>query len=181
MFRPPVVVNLRAGTAGTGTVLPEVILFAKAEDPVSGNANILVPDLKGLVVIQIDRGVQAVLLQAHHFGQKFPAVGNRIFFEIVAKGEVAQHLKIGAMAVRFTDIFNIAGADALLARGDPVPGRLLFPGKPGLHGGHAAVDQQQARVVGRRDQRKTGQPQMALALKVAQEHLPQLIESVIWM
>ena len=47
----------------------------------------------------------------------------------------------------------------------------------GLHGGHAGVDQQQRCVI-LGDQREAGQTQMALALKVAQEHFPQLVYAV---
>ena len=73
-------------------------------------------------------------------GQEFPRPGNGLLLEIVAEGEVAQHLKIGAVAVGMADVLNIAGADALLAGGDTVAGGLLLPGEPGLHGGHAGVD-----------------------------------------
>ena len=83
------------------------------------------------------------------------------------------------MAVGFADVFNVSGADALLAGADPVPGGLLLPGEPGFHGRHAAVDEEQAGVVGGGDEGKAGQTEMALALKVAEEHLPQLIQAVI--
>ena len=98
--------------------------------------------------------------------------------EVVPEGEVAQHLKVGAVAGGVADVLNVAGADALLAGGHPAAGGLLLPGEPGLHGGHARVDQQQAGVV-LGDQREAGQAQMALALKKAEKHLPQLVESVL--
>ena len=162
-------------------MLPEVVGLAEAEDVLFGNADDLVPDLKGLIVIQVDRGIQAVLLQAHHFRQELPAERNGLVLEVIAEGEVAQHLKVGAVAISLADVLNVAGTDALLAGGDTVPGRLLLPGEPGLHGGHAAVDQQQGLVVGGGDQGKAGQTKMALALKVAQEHLPQFVQPVIGM
>ena len=176
-----VIVDLGTGTAGTGSVLPEVVGLAEAEDPLGRDAHHLVPDLKGFLVLQVDGGIQPVRLQAYHFRQKLPGPGNGVLLEVVAEGEVAQHLKIGAVAVGLADVLNVAGADALLAGGHPVPGRLLLSGEPSLHGGHAAVNQQKACVVGRRDQREAGQPEVALALEVAEEHLPQLVESVVGM
>ena len=99
-----------------------------------------------------------------------------VLFEVVPKGEIAQHLKVGAVAGSFADVLNVSGADALLAGADTMARGLLLPGEPGLHGGHAAVNQQQGRVI-LRDQGKAGQTQMALALKKGQEHLAQLVQS----
>ena len=62
-----VIINLRAGAAGAGTVLPEVVLFSKAENTVCRNADFLIPDLKGLVVIYLDGWVQTVRIKTYHF------------------------------------------------------------------------------------------------------------------
>ena len=175
----PVVVDLGTGTAGPGAMLPEVVLFSEAEDALSGDADVLVPDFKSLVIVQVNGGIETVLLQAHYLGQEFPAIGDGVLFKIVSEGEVAQHLEVGAVTVGFSNVLNVASADALLAGADPVPGGLLFPGKPGFHGGHAAVDEEQAGVVSGGDEGKAGQAEMALALKVAEEHLPQLVQAMI--
>ena len=180
VFLPPVVVDFRAGTAGAGAMLPEVILLAEAEDSFLGNTDLLIPDVKGLVVALIYGGIQPILLQPYHLGQKLPAPGNGLVLEVVAEGEVAQHLKIGAVPGCVSHIVDVAGANALLAGADPVPGRLLLPLEPGLHGCHTGVNEQD-RLVVLGHQRKAGQAQMALALKVAQEHFPQLIEAMIGM
>ena len=182
----PVIVDLGAGAAGAGAMLPEVILLAELEDAVLRNPDLLVPDAERLVigrrglVAGEHGGIQPVGIQAHPLraGQEFPRPVNGLVFEIVAEGEVAQHLKIGAMAGGVADVLNIAGTDALLAGGDPVTGRLLLAGEVGLHGRHAGVDQQQGRIV-LRDQGKAGQAQMSFRLKEVQEHLPQLIETVV--
>ena len=100
-----------------------------------------------------------------------------VLFEVVAEGEIAQHLKIGAVAVGVADILDVPGADALLAGGHPVAGGLLLPGEVGLHRGHARVDEQQRRVV-LGDEGKAGQAQVAFGLEELQEHLPQLIQAV---
>ena len=54
---------------------------------------------------------------------------NGLCLKIIAKGEIAQHLKKGAMAGSFSDILNIAGADTLLTGGHAFPWRNLLPCK----------------------------------------------------
>ena len=81
------------------------------------------------------------------------------------------------MTGSLTDVLNITGTDALLAGADTAAGRLYLTLEVGLHGCHAGVDQQQ-RLIVLGDQRKAGQAQMALALKVAQEHLTQFVQTV---
>ena len=174
---PSIVVDLGAGATGTGAVLPEVVRLAEAEDPLGGDADLLIPNGKGFLVVFIDGGVEPVRLQAHHLGQKFPTPGNGLVLEIVAKGEVAQHLKVSAVAGGLTDVLNVAGADALLAGADPAAGGLHLALEIGLHGGHAGVDQQQGLVI-LGDQRKAGQAQMTLTLEEGQEHLPQLVDPI---
>ena len=49
-----VIVDLGAGAARAGAMLPEVVLLAEAEDTVGRDADLLVPDLKSLVVVLID-------------------------------------------------------------------------------------------------------------------------------
>ena len=163
-------------------MLPEVVLLAEAENALLGNADLLVPDVEGLVIVQIDGGVQPVGLQAHPLGagQEFPAPGDGLVLEIVAEGEVAQHLEIGAVAGGLAHVVDVAGADALLTGAYPVAGGLLLALEPGLHGGHAGVDEQDGFVV-LRHQGKAGQPQMAFGFKELQEHFPQLVQAVIGM
>ena len=176
-----VIVDLGAGAAGTGAVLPEVILLAEAEDAVLRDADLLVPDVEGLVIVLIDGGIEAVLLQAHHLGQELPGPGDGFLLEVITEGEVAQHLEEGAVAVGVADVVDVAGADALLAGADPVTGGLLLALEPGLHGSHTGVDEEQGLVV-LGDQGEAGQTQVAvLLLKVAEEHLPQLVEAVVRM
>ncbi len=137
-----VIVDLGAWAAGTGAVLPEVVLLAELEDALGGDADLLVPDPEGLVIggggliAGKDGGVEPLRVQAHPLraGQKFPGPVDGVPFEVVAEGEVAQHLKISAVAGGLADVFDVAGADALLAGADPVAGGLLLAGEVGLHG-----------------------------------------------
>ena len=96
--------------------------------------------------------------------------------EIVAEGEVAQHLEVGAVAGGLADVLDIAGADALLAGGHTMAGRLFLSQEPLFHGGHAAVDQQQAGVV-LGYQGEAVQTQMSLAFKEAQVLFAQFIQT----
>ena len=174
-----VIVDLGAGAAGAGAVLPEVVLLAEAEDALRGDAHVLVPDVEGLVVVQIDGRIQPGGIEVADLGEELPAPGDGLLLEVVAEGEVAQHLKIGAVTGRLADVLDVAGADALLAGAHAVARRLDLALEVGLHRGHAGVDQQQ-RLVVLRDQGKAGQAQVALALEEGQEHLAQLIQTVLF-
>ena len=180
-----VIVDLGAGATGTGAMLPEVISLAKTENMIGGNTNLLVPDLigfiigRGSLIALKNRGVQTVRIQTQHLSQELPAVSDGLLLEIIAKGEVAQHLKISAMTGSLTHVVNIAGADALLASADTLAGRLFFTLEPGLHRGHTCIDQQNGCVV-LRHQRKAGQTQMILTLKIAEEQLSQFIQTFLF-
>ena len=97
-------------------------------------------------------------------------------FKVIPKGEVAKHLKVGAVAGSVTDVFDVAGADALLAGGHPVTGGLLLSGKVGLHGGHARVDKKQGSV-SLRNEGEAGQTKMLFAFKKLQVHFTQLVDA----
>ena len=141
----------------------------------------MLPDTGGLIVLEIHRGIQALGIQADPFrrGQELPAPRNGFLLEIITEGEIPQHLKKGAVPCRLADVLDVAGADAFLAGADPAAGRLLLALEPGLHRGHARIDEQEARIV-LRYQRETGQAQMAFGFKEAQKHLTQFIQSVVF-
>ena len=85
VFLSAVIIYLRTGTAGACAMLPEVVLFAKTENAVRGDADLFFPDLKRFIIIQVNGRVQPVRIQSHHLGQKLPGPGNRILFKIIAK------------------------------------------------------------------------------------------------
>ena len=60
-----VIVNLGAGAAGAGAVLPEVIRLAEAVNALRRDADLIPPDCEGLVILLIDRGIEAVRLESH--------------------------------------------------------------------------------------------------------------------
>ena len=125
----PVIVNLGAGTAGAGAMLPEIILFPETENSLRRNSHFLVPDLKRLVVIFIDGRIEPVRVKSHHLRQKLPCPGDCLMLEIVPEGKIAQHLEKRAVAGGLSDIVNVTGADALLTGGNSSPWRNLLSRK----------------------------------------------------
>ena len=158
----PVKIQLGAGAAGAGAVLPEVILLAQADDAIRRHSHFLRPDIEGLIVVLVDAHPDPILRQLQHLGDELPGPGRGLVLEIVAEAEVAQHLKIGAVAGGLAHPLDVGGADALLAGGHPLAGGRHLAGEELLHGRHARVDEQQGFVL-LRYQREAGQPQMPLA------------------
>ena len=169
-------VDLRAGAAGTGAVLPEVVLLAEADDALGRDADLLDPDLGRLVVLLIDRNPQLVRRDFQHFSQKLPRPGGGLYLKVVAEGKVAQHLKVGAVAVVVSNAVDVRSADALLTGGDAVVGRGLQTQEVFFQWRHAGVDEQQALVIFGH-QRSAWQAGVALALKEGKELLAQIVES----
>ena len=64
--------HLGTGTAGACPMLPEIVLFPKTENPVRGDPDFLIPDIKCFIVIQINGRIKTVLIQSDNFSQKFP-------------------------------------------------------------------------------------------------------------
>ena len=132
VFRPAVVVDLRARAAGAGHAhAPVVVGQAAGLDPVLGQADLVPPDGRRLVVAVQDRGPQLVLWEAEAAvglgpGQQLPGVPDRAFLEVVAERPVAEHLEESGVPGGLADLFDVQGADALLhVRHPPVRRRLL--------------------------------------------------------
>ena len=132
IFLSTVIINLRAGTAGAGTMLPKVILFAEAEDPLRWDTDLFVPDLKSFLIILIDRRIEPVCIQPHYFRKELPAPGDSFMFKIIPEGEISQHLEKGAMSCRLAYILQISCTDTFLAGGDTPSRRYLLSRKIGF-------------------------------------------------
>ncbi len=186
VFLAAVIVDLGAWAARAGAVLPEIVLFAELEDAVLGDAYLVAPDGKGLVigrrglVARKNGRIEPVRVEPDPLGrgEELPGPVYGLPFEIVAEREIAEHLEESAVARGVADVLDITGADALLAGGDSVARGLLLAGEPRLHGSHAGVYQQQRRVV-LRDEREAGQTEMFLGLEELEKHLAQLVQSKI--
>ena len=134
-FRTQIVVDFRARPAGAGVAhLPEIVLLVEAEDAALGHAGHLLPELLGVVVLAEDGDVELVFGQAVVLGDQVPGELDGFGLEIIAEGEIAQHLEEGVMAAGVADVFQVvmlaAGAHAFLrawwranSRAFPGPGR----------------------------------------------------------
>ena len=112
----------RAGLAGV-PVVP--LLGAVAQDPLGGDAA-AAPQRVGLVVVDEDGDPQPLGVDAELLGEERPGPLDRVALEVVAEGEVAQHLE--EREVRgVADLLDVGGAEALLHGGEAARGRLLEP------------------------------------------------------
>ena len=146
VFFAAIEIYLGAGTAGTAAVLPEVVLLTEADYTLGGDADLFVPYFKSLVILFVDGGPEPVLGDFENLGEKFPCPRERLFFEIIAEGKVAEHLEICAVACRISDIFYIVCAYATLAGRHAAAGRSSFTREILFERSHAR-DYEQKRLV----------------------------------
>ena len=108
-------------------------------------------------------------------GQKLPSPRNRLVLEVIAKREVAQHFKEGAVTCGVTNALKVRCTNALLAGGNTVTGRNFLTGKELFHRSHARVDQEQGFVINR-NERIRGKTQVALGFKESQILFSQIVK-----
>ena len=149
-----VVMNFRARPARPGLAhLPEIIFFVEPENAALRNSSHFLPQLLGIVVLAKDGEIQLVLRQAVLLGDQLPGVRDGFALEIIAEGEIAQHLEKRVMTPRVADVVQIvvlaAGAHAFLRRRRARVVPLLDAQKHVLELVHPRVGEQQRRVVGR--------------------------------
>src|SRR6266540_5869682 len=112
---PVVVEDLAARPAWAGVGhLPEVValilraarLVADADATAFGHADLLRPDVVGLVVGLVDRDPEFLGRQLVHLGQQVPRVADRIALEVIAEREIAEHLEEGVVARRVAHVLE---------------------------------------------------------------------------
>ena len=168
-----VVEDLGAGTAGAGIGhLPEIVgcerralVVADADDALGRQADVVAPDVIGLVIGVVDGCEQALLRQLPDLGQQLPGPGDGVFLEIIAEGPVAEHLEEGVVARGVADRIEVvvlaARAQAALDVGRAHVAALFRAQEHVLELHHAGVGEQQGRVVARH-QRRGGHDGVAL-------------------
>ena len=123
-----------------------------------GQAGDLLPEIEGLVVVDVDGGGQLVLRQAEFPGDQVPGKLDGAVLEIVAEREVAEHLEEGVMPRGVADIVEVvvlaAGAHAFLRGHGALIGPLLQAGEDVLELHHAGIGEHQGRVVARHERRR---------------------------
>ena len=171
-----VIVDLGAGAAGTGAVLPEVVFLAETDHVVFRDTDVLRPDVPRLIVVFVDGAVEFVRRDLEDFREEFPGPVDGVMLEVVAEGEVAQHLEVGAVTGGVADVVDVGSTDALLTGRHTVAGRRDLSREELLHRGHTGVDEQQALVsVGH--ERIARQPQVLFAFKELKEAFPQFVQT----
>ncbi len=140
VFFAAVIMDFRAGTARTCSVLPEIVRLAHAVNVRGLYADSLCPDVVSLVILFVNGNIKLFGVYFHDLCEKLPRPRNDLFFEIIAEREVPEHFKIRAVAGGLADIFNIGCADALLAGGYARSRRRNLPRKIFLHRRHAGID-----------------------------------------
>ena len=154
--------DLRAGTAGTGLPHgPEIVFLSQPDDPVLWNAD-LSPEMEGLIVFEIDGDPHLLLGQSPLTDEKVPPHLNGTLFEIIAEGEIAEHLKKGMVPCRYSDIFEIvmfpAGTNAFLGGGGPDVVTGLFGEKDPFELNHPGIGEEQGGIVLRNEGRARHNP-----------------------
>ncbi len=154
--RAVVVENLKTRTARAGVAHgPEIVAARDAQDLALRQSRDLLGERSRLVVVDIDGDEQAVLVDGELLRQQIPGEQDGALLEIVAEGEVAEHLEEGVVARGVADIVEIvvlaAGAYAFLRRGDAGKARGLGAGQDVLELNHAGIGEHQGRIVARHE------------------------------
>ncbi len=147
-----IVENLGAGAARAGLAHgPEIVRGRDADDARFRESRDLAPEVERLVVLGIDGREQAILAEAVILGDQLPGELDRALLEVVAEGEIPQHLEEGVVARGVADAVEVvvlaAGADAFLRGGRAGDGALLLAGEDVLELDHARVGEHQRGVV----------------------------------
>ena len=154
-------VELRAGAARPGRPgLPEVVLAAEVDDPLVGDAD-RIPDRDRLLVgpeaelvVAAEHGdPDVVRVEAVALRRELPRELRRALLEVVAEGEVAEHLEERQVASGQADVLDVGRAEDLLARGQARVRRLLVTPEIGLERLHSGGREQHGRIEARRDER----------------------------
>ena len=149
-----VVEDFRAGAAGARVAhRPEIVRGRDAQDAAFGQAGDLFPEPRRLVVLGIDGDQQPVCRQAVFARHEVPGELDGEVFEVVAEGEIAQHLEEGVVPGGVADILQVvvlaAGAHAFLRGDGAVVAAPLAAGEHVLELHHARIGEHERRVVAR--------------------------------
>ena len=163
---------------------PEVVLRAELVDPIGRDA-LRLPELERLLVprepalaVEHRRG-EPVLREAEpaRARHELPAPGDRVLLEVVAEGEVPEHLEERVVAGGEPDVLEVvvlaAGADALLRGRRAGVVALLAAGEHVLELDHPGVREEQRGIV-LRHERRARDAAVALLLEEAEEGLADL-------
>ena len=133
-------VELRAGPAGAaGAGLPEVLRAGALDDPLARHAELqpaldrllVGPEAEPLVAFE-DRHPDVLLAEAEDLAGELPGEGDRLVLEVVAEGEVAEHLEEGEVAGGVADVVDVDRPEDLLTVRQALRRRGLLAEEVGL-------------------------------------------------
>ncbi len=138
--------DLRRGPARSRHAhLPEVVLV-EALHAIGGHADVVDPDLGGLVVGDVHRVPEALGVEPESLRDELVGPRNRLLLEVVAEGEVAEHLEEGEMSGRGAHDVDVDRACHLLDRRRSGIRRFLLPEQVRLERHHPRIGEQQRGV-----------------------------------
>ncbi len=133
--------------------LPEIVALAETVDARVGKLGDLLPELPRFIVLVVDRHPEEILVDAEILRDEFPRELDRVALEVVAEGEIAEHLEERVVARGVPHLLEIvvlaAGAHAFLRRGRALAERrrLLAEEDP-LERHHSGIREEQRWIVG---------------------------------
>jgi hypothetical protein len=131
--------------------LPKVVGIAEALDSLHRHPHHVPPNGFGLIISFMHRDPNSIPVESQNFSHKLPTPRNRLLFEVITKGKVAQHLEENQVSLGSTDIFKVivlaASTNTLLDRGRPLIWRYLISDEVGLKGNHPRHREQKAWIV----------------------------------
>src|SRR5579871_377516 len=180
--RAVVVENFRAGAARASIPHgPEIVRSRNADDARFRQAGDLAPKFESFLILGINGRQKAILGKTEILGDQRPGVLDGALFEIVAEGEIPQHLEEGVMARGVTHAVQIvvlaAGAYAFLRRRRARNGPLLLAREDVLELHHARIGEEQGRIVARHQGRRR-HDLMVMAAEKFQESGADVFEAV---
>ena len=156
--------------------LPEVVVRAKLREMVGGHVlQPVIPrfDVAGDAAFALEHGHEELVgRDLPRDGEQFPREADRLFLEVVAEREVAEHLKERVMARRRPDVLEIvvlaADAHALLRSGGALVVALFFTEEDVLELVHPRVCEEQRGII-LRHERRALHDAMAVPLEILQK------------
>ena len=112
-FRTRSARTIRTLCSGIGG--PEIVRFAEPGDATGWNLDLVFPNPKGFVILLKDRHPQAILWELNVLCEELPRPLDGLALEVIAEGEIPQHLKERVMMGGLAYVLKITRPQALLA------------------------------------------------------------------
>ena len=157
--RAVIVKNFRTRAAWAGlTHGPEIIVAGNAQYLAVRKPGNLLPELKSVIIVDIDGDEQLVPGQRVFLGHQIPRKLDRPLLEVVSEGEVTEHLEEGMMPCGIPDIVEVvvlaARAYAFLCGHGARIRPLLQPREDILELHHPCIGEHQGRIIARHQRRR---------------------------